>query len=316
MLTSHKRSRGFTLIELLVVIAIIAVLIALLLPAVQQAREAARRTQCKNNLKQLTLALHNYESTYRTFPPGGVSSLNIQPPAAGFCTSGSDRTRAPWTVLLLPLMDETNLYNMFNFSADFTSSSNIPGSAQNDAVFKRNCNKFQCPTDPNSTPSANNTNYLGVQGGGPTPPCSTQGGVRVFYLSGTIYLNSITRMRDITDGTSNVLLLGETKYCPTPAGRSDGSHSSWCSSIKVDSTFAVPLTFAGAMAQINSIPGNGGTTDCFNIISRTFGSFHTGGAHFSMCDGSVRFLSDNIDLATYRAVAQRMDGQPAGGLPQ
>src|SRR5438552_889801 len=104
---SSKRTRGFTLIELLVVIAIIAVLIALLLPAVQQAREAARRTQCRNNLKQLTLALHNYESTSNTFPPGGVSTLSIQPPTAGYCTSGSDRTRAPWTVMILPFLDET-----------------------------------------------------------------------------------------------------------------------------------------------------------------------------------------------------------------
>lgn len=311
-----RRPHGFTLIELLVVIAIIAVLIALLLPAVQQAREAARRTQCKNNLKQLALAIHNYESTSRTLPPGGVSSLSIQPPNANFCTSGSDRTRAPWTVMILPFLDEAARYNQFNHSADFTSSSNIPGSAQNDAVFKQNCPKFQCPTDPNSLNTVNNNNYFGVQGGGTTVPCSTQGGTRVFYLNGVLYLNSLTRLSDITDGTTNVFLIGETRYCPTPSGRSDLSHASWSSSIKLDSSFGVPLTFAAAMTQINSIAGSGGTIDCFNIMSRTFGSFHNGGCHFAMVDGSIRFVSENIDITIYRTVAIRGDGLPAAGMSQ
>src|SRR6185369_13554399 len=114
-------------------------------------------------------------------------------------------------------------YNLFNHSGDFTSSSNIPGTAQNDAVFKQNCPKFQCPTDPNSLNMISNNNYMGVQGGGTTVPCSTQGGTRVFYLNGVLYLNSKTRLTDITDGTTNVFLIGESRYCPTPSGRSDMS---------------------------------------------------------------------------------------------
>ncbi|MCA9089676.1 MAG: DUF1559 domain-containing protein [Planctomycetaceae bacterium] len=145
---------GFTLIELLVVIAIIAILIALLLPAVQQAREAARRSQCKNNLKQLGLALHNYHDTFNTFPPGGVSALansNCNP------TGGSEPANqgAPWTVLVLPYVDEAPRYNSFNFDTYFISffngyppTSGYGGSGGNYTEQVRPCNRFQCPSEP------------------------------------------------------------------------------------------------------------------------------------------------------------------------
>ena len=134
-----KMRRGFTLVELLVVIAIIGILVGLLLPAVQAAREAARRMQCSNNVKQISLACHNYESAFRTLPAGGIVSYEPAATAAltasNFCTSGLDRTQAPWTVLMLPFVEETNLYQQFDFKKRFAGSSNIPGDAPNAALF-------------------------------------------------------------------------------------------------------------------------------------------------------------------------------------
>ncbi len=128
-----KSRRGFTLVELLVVIAIIGILVGLLLPAVQAAREAARRMQCSNNVKQIALACHNYESAFRVFPAGGIVSYpaSVTLTATNFCTVGSDRTQAPWSVLVLPFLEETNLYNRFDFGKRFTGSSNVPGDPPN-----------------------------------------------------------------------------------------------------------------------------------------------------------------------------------------
>ncbi len=129
---------GFTLVELLVVIAIIGVLVALLLPAIQAAREAARRTECTNKVKQLILACHNYHDTFRAFPPGTLT----RPYTAygtGWCSSGpSTDARAPWTVLILPFVEHQAEWNLFDFNTMFTSSSNVPGSAANNAMFQTN----------------------------------------------------------------------------------------------------------------------------------------------------------------------------------
>jgi prepilin-type N-terminal cleavage/methylation domain-containing protein len=319
------RKRGFTLIELLVVIAIIAILIALLLPAVQQAREAARRMQCRNNIKQIVLACHNYESTYGSFPPGGIVRYNAgsTPTATNFCTIGSDRTQAPWTVMILPYIEEANLYSRFDFSLRFTGSSNIAGDPPNSTLFALQMPKYQCPSDPESTTGVNNSNYLGVQGGGPpvsTPaqagqaPCSTQAGTRVFFQSGIIYQNAKTRIADITDGTTNTYMIGESRYMPTRTMRADGFHAGWASSLKVDNAFAVPTTFAAAVLNINAQRACGpGIADCFSFVSRLFGSRHVGGCHFGIADGSVQFVSENVDINVYRQSANRADGLPIGG---
>ena len=318
-----RQNRGFTLVELLVVIAIIGILVGLLLPAVQAAREAARRMQCSNNMKQVALACHNYESAFRSLPAGGIISYtpaalaNLSP--TNFCTIGLDRTQAPWTVLILPFLEESNLYQQFDFNKRFTGSSNIPGDAPNAALFRRNMAKYQCPSDPNSQSTVNNSNYLGVQGGGPptgigAPPCASQLAQRVFFQNGVIYANSRTRIADITDGTTSVFLVGESRYMPTPNMRTDGFHAGWASSLKADNAFAVPLTIAGAVLQINAQKECGiGIADCFNFVSRTFGSKHTGGCTFGLCDGSVQFVSQSIDITTYRQMAIRNDGFPVGG---
>lgn len=321
MRTLYNKKQGFTLVELLVVIAIIGILVGLLLPAVQAAREAARRMQCSNNCKQISLACHNYESAFRSFPAGGIITYaaGVTPTATNFCTIGQDRTQAPWTVLILPFLEESNLYQKFDFRLRFTGSSNIPGDSPNRELFSMNMAKFQCPSDPNSSSTVNNSNYMGVQGGGtPVPaagcaPCFTQSGQRVFFQNGIIYANSRVRMAAVTDGTSNTFLIGESRYMPTPNMRTDGFHAGWSSSLKADSAFAVPMTFAAAVLQINAQKDCGiGVADCFNFVSRLFGSRHTGGCHFGMADGSVQFISQNVDINVYRQTAIRDDGFPVG----
>lgn len=303
---------GFTLIELLVVIAIIAILIALLLPAVQQAREAARRSTCKNNMKQLGLALHNYHDTHRTFPAGSIavgSSFSFS--GSTWCTSPGADARAPWTVMVLPYMDEGPRYNTFDFEGKFTTSSNVPGATANNNAFKLGLNKYQCPSDPNSGSGVNNLNYFGVQGGGATPACSAASGGRVFYINGLLHHNSSVRIRDVTDGTTNTFLLAESKYGLNPKSRSDGIHAGWAAGTKLDAS-ANTYTLVAAQLQINSIPGHAGDHDTISQFSRLFGSFHVGGCHVTLGDGSVRFISENIDINTYYILAQRNDGQVVG----
>lgn len=312
--------RAFTLIELLVVIAIIAILIALLLPAVQQAREAARRTQCKNNLKQLGLALHNYMDTHKVFPPGAVG--NQSPSVTNWCSSAvasSNATTmglgAPWTVMILPFLDESPRYQSFNFNLKFMSSTNVPCSCANDAPSRLINTKFQCPSDPGSG-SAATSNYFGVQGGGGTVPaapagCSTTGGTRVFYNNGALFYNSSTSARDFSDGMSNVYFVGETKYAQHPSGRADGFHITWASSAKYDNS-GTPSTLAAARLQINSSTLDPLKVNTFDIQTQLFGSRHTGGCHFLIADGSVQFVSENIDLTTYQTLAIRDDGLPTG----
>ena len=307
--------RGFTLIELLVVIAIIAILIALLLPAVQQAREAARRSDCKNRMKQLGLALHNYHDLHRMLPPGGVSRTGGTGSTWCSSTAGAGNQRAPWTVLILPELDEAPRYKQFDVEGPFTSTSNVPGNTANHNMFLLPNSRFQCPSDPNSGAAVNNCNYMGVQGGGLAADanCSTQAAQRVFFDNGALFHNSSVRLGDITDGATNTFLIGESKYGLTPTGRADGFHASWASGHKTDGS-GMPLVLAAAMLQINSLDSDGGSIDTLNWQTRLFGSFHAGGCHFVLGDGSVHFISENINLAIYHQLANISDDLPVGGF--
>ncbi|MFH1303512.1 MAG: DUF1559 domain-containing protein [Planctomycetota bacterium] len=318
MNSSVPQRRAFTLIELLVVIAIIAILIALLLPAVQQAREAARRSTCKNNLKQIGLALHNYLDTHRAFPPSGVSAHGTT--AAGWCSltpgPGTSYSFAPWTVLILPFLDEAPRYNNFNFSGPFISIQDATafgsGDAGNRTEWFRNNNKYQCTSDPNSSDATRSNNYFGVQGG-ETPACSNSAGARLWMNSGVIHHNSRVKMRDITDGSSNVFLVGETKYQST--NQTNSQYYTWASS-DWPRTVGSPAQVAAADLPINSGANTPDTGHTFDIQSRMFGSYHVGGCHFLMADGSTHFFSENTDLTLYRSLAKRADGLPVGGFSQ
>jgi prepilin-type N-terminal cleavage/methylation domain-containing protein/prepilin-type processing-associated H-X9-DG protein len=296
-----RRRRAFTLVELLVVIAIIGVLVALLLPAVQAAREAARRMQCKNNMKQLALAIHNYHDTMHTFPPGYISN---NPGVAGSSTwcrtyKGSDGQGAPWTVLILPFTEQTNLHSTFNFNVPFQDTSNQVAAPNDKLVVPMK--QYQCPADNRFAANKLLNSYFGVQGGGTQPDCGNTGcsaaNERGMYVTGILFGGSRLGFRNVTDGTTNVFLLGESRY---------GS-AAWAASAKQDSC-AYARNVAGAQDAINLYKGTG-VHD-----SRGFSSFHPVGANFALADGSVHFINQNINLTIYRERAQREDGLPSGGF--
>lgn len=299
--TSKDFRSGFTLIELLVAISIIGILIALLLPAVMQAREAARRLSCKNRIKQIGLALHNYESSFQSFPPGYVSRQRLNS-FNDWCRTGATNNGAPWTTLTLPYLDESNRYHQFVFEEDFTPGGGNAGSSANHGQWILSLTKFQCPSDPNSDSSRNNSNYVGVQGGGDKPACIGGSLSRLFYLNGVFYHNSHTRFRDISDGQANTFLVGETKYQSTNMG--------WASTAKLD-FLGLPFTIAAAKEPINSSQYN---PTGWEQVSIMFGSQHTGGCHFCLADGSVQFVSENINISVYQQLAIRNDGEPVGGF--
>ncbi len=319
----RSRSRGFTLIELLVVIAIIAILVALLLPAVQQVREAARRSQCQDHLHNIGVALHNYSGAHGTFPSGFVTRIGTLIRSTWCRTPRGGELRnqyAPWTVMLLPYIEEKPLYDLFDPRLRFTSNSGVPGEGPNVEAFARPVNKYHCPSNPGSGAAVNNLDYLGVQGGGAAGDAVCRSGNRVFFNTGTLYHNSSVRFQDMVDGSSNVLIVGESKYVPTPEHRSTGVHAGWASTADLSGS-PVPYGLAAVVLQTNSVGGSGGqrggTTarpDLFPYVSALFGSFHPGGCHFVVGDAAVHFVSENIDLTMLRQLANRDDDLPAGGF--
>jgi len=304
------RQRGFTLIELLVVIAIIAILIALLLPAVQQAREAARRTQCKNNLKQIGLAMHNYHDVYNRFPTHIIATWGSFGPRWG-----TFDWRKGFHAQILPYMDQAPLANQYNDNEGYWHPSNA------DAVATI-IPAYSCPSTPGSprvdermttqngtdfTFQAASTDYNTIRGWWapalPKPNGDDYGSNPLFYED----LQS--RIRDITDGTSNTIVVGEMagqpdywangqkQSGPNPSenGFWAGGHGEWINSSSADG-----LTEGVGTCLIN----------CNN--AGNFYSFHTGGAHFVFADGAVRFVSENVDAFTFSRALEGDDGVVAG----
>ncbi|QDU38221.1 Type II secretion system protein G precursor [Maioricimonas rarisocia] len=329
MKTRNSR-RGFTLIELLVVIAIIAILIALLLPAVQQAREAARRSQCKNNLKQLGLAIHNYHDTNGVFPQG---QYRIQ--------GGSGWWGHGIGVSLLPYVDQAPVFNQWNFSYDYLENS----VSNNLDLARTKIPVFLCPSDRDFAGAEAGMNYVGSAG-------ST---VNIWNDStnGLISPRSRVGFRDAIDGLSNTLLFSEIlKGDNTQGGVSDSdivrlgsspgfadpnfptqgeldSAGATCDAVdptgepawsRCGANWAAPYPYQSlfsAAATPNwkhrSCAWGGSFGRCADrngiFVAR---SRHTGGVHAGMGDGSVRFISENLDLTTWQRLGARNDGQPVG----
>ena len=301
----RRRSHsGFTLVELLVVIAIIGILIALLLPAVQAAREAARRSQCSNNMKQLGLALHNYHDVYNVLPPGGMRDVSTTILANGLA----------WNVLILPFMEQQPLYDQFNF---LLTPDNSCAGAPNTTIARTPVAGFLCPSGTKLYDGASTTihtaHYVGIMGPKGTNPVtntaySVQNGTGYsghggFARDGTMYYNSEVKFRDILDGTANTLLVGELShdkancYRLWPRGIYD-NHSRSTKNI----TYSINAFAYGATTTTiyPSMPE-------FNDVSMS--SNHPGGAQFTIADGSTRFLSETVDITLYRSAASRNGGE-------
>lgn len=365
---SAKRQRAFTLIELLVVIAIIAILIALLLPAVQQAREAARRTQCKNNLKQLGLAFHNYESTHNRFAPaltllaGPIMGANV---GEGIPSTRDDGNFHAWPELILPFMEQTALYSSINFNVgmNYTDSTLATGTVHNfisGGAFSTPqsllptttvITGFICPSTPHAT---SRYTYVDDWMGGSFGTTTYHSGSPLDYVgkwprgnmhgnnsfgTGSNYgpanamldINSANgagcggvKIAAVTDGTSNSILVGENSAAGSQLwamGQKKGAlcdvctagnwamgpaWNDWQWSVGTDLSGVTP----GSAHHWGSETGGTCTINCENF--KNYYSFHVGGAQILLVDGSVRFVSQNVDAETMARLININDGYVVG----
>jgi prepilin-type N-terminal cleavage/methylation domain-containing protein len=325
--------RGFTLIELLVVIAIIAILIALLLPAVQQAREAARRSTCKNNMKQIGLALHNYHDALRVFPMGVGA-----------------HGKPNWRVFILPYLDQAPLYNQLSINgAGFYAHSPAPPSGQTSpAGFSGNTilrdlalPVYNCPSSVNQN-FANASNlsyqsmtvhYVGISGATPDPAGRSNVCTGDFNNASSNYCKNglmlafeSARIRDCTDGTSNTVIVAEQSgrvnnrdISANALGAWHGiANNPWNAGTPFPFTSAPGGTYPAGITTVRYSPNSFRTSGApspaashysFNTV---LNSMHVGGIHALLADGSVRFISDNLNFTTLTQLCAKDDGQVVG----
>ena len=306
--SDERPRRGFTLIELLVVIAIISVLIALLLPAVQAAREAARRSQCVNNLKQIGLGLHNYHDALGTFPPGYVSRYKLDGTDPGYADDDLG-TGWAWGAMILPQLEQNNRFNAanFNLGVDYRA---------NDTASLARMSVFLCPSDstPETVPvrdeqnsatidNVGTSNYVGCFGVGEVGDAIGRG-------QGMFYRNSRTTFAAITDGTSQTVAVGERSHNLSYVTWSARSTGGW---------LFKTTSFEGGTDTFNPEPeeaftmvlGPAGTEDGPRTPNHPmahvedYWSRHPGGVNFLFGDGSVRMLKNTINPIVYRALFTR-----------
>ncbi|MEX0794029.1 MAG: DUF1559 domain-containing protein [Pirellulaceae bacterium] len=307
------RPSGFTLVELLVVIAIIGVLVALLLPAVQQAREAARRMSCSNNLKQIGLALHNYHDTHNAFPAGFVDT---NPDHAADSEQGPEGNinGLAWSAMVLPFMEQSALYDQIRTqTGGFGRHWNHGGTIDAATV---GLEAYSCPSD--TMPLLNS----GRSGFGKTNYKANAGTKAANDKLGVLWAASNTRIRDITDGTSNTMMVVESsatadggnqlncggERCEFKGGlwiggRYYGDAEGWHPGINSHDV----LSFGGG--DTNNMLGRSTATWAHDWINN---STHPGGLMSVQCDGSVRFVQETIDMNTYRRLRDRRDGEVVG----
>ena len=304
----RRRNAAFTLVELLVVIAIIGVLVALLLPAIQAAREAARRSSCSNNLKQIGLGLHNYHDTHGVFPPGHMIWNPNTPPGHGL--TGSMRLMG-WQVHLLPFIEQGSIYDQYNFSGS------VPiNQPDNMRLHWTWIETYLCPSNPglvgvwwtgavnpatgDSNLDATPTHYSGIA----DDECHVQDCIGPWWIAGgkgLFFTGSRVKMRDIVDGTSNTVAVCEN-VAPDPHGPNRYRGKTWVSYNLMSVSNGINFPF-----RLNPPLSHPGYSQLDSPAS-----YHPGGCHFMMADASVRFISENINQETLMGLATRAGREVLG----
>jgi prepilin-type N-terminal cleavage/methylation domain-containing protein len=325
-MSRSTRRNAFTLIELLVVIAIIAILISLLVPAVQKVREAAARMQCQNNLKQLGLALHAYHDANKKLPPGAQEAVYAVPNPTNSTASFRGTS---WIVFSLPYFEQGPLFSRYNFTVAYNNVTNAKvGESVIPVLY---CSSGPEPTrwlDPNTNLTRNpSTHYYGVMGpSGATNPSSYTVGTTTYKatvgnpntngawsahgmlsqyrdLTGSVSTKRLIRLTEVTDGTSNTLMLGErSMHPPSTATATNHDYRSWIRGNNGGAGACKNVRY-----PINSTYYNGSNN--FNDIS--FGSAHTGGCSFALGDGTVRFVNQNINMGILQGMSTISSGEQA-----
>ncbi len=314
-----RRSRGFTMIELAAVVAIIAVMIALLLPAVQSAREQARRTQCLNNLSQLGVALWNYESTHEVLPPGVV---NLTGPVDDQVTG----YHFGWITQILPYIEQRNLDKHLDRKAGIYEANNLTARAMSIPVLLcpsdtgyRPSRFFGTPATPgvslSTVPSPSTSGYAACHSDIEVPIDAKN--------SGAFFLNSHLRAEDIEDGLGHTIFVGEIRQGGNELGWASGTRASIRNTgTPMNQTSTDPMNLAPFLVQVESAPEFDPSPPTAGPNTPKpgakpghvggFGSFHPQGSNFLFGDGSVHFLRTSINPGLYRRLASRADGNPIG----